>query len=247
LKRQERTSAILSPLGTGMSATAFGREAMAETGFPRFGDHRDYTRELAERGFVTLTPAYPWLGTYEPDLEGLGYQSGTMKAIWDNIRGLDLLESLPFVRPAHFGAIGHSLGAHNVLYTAAFENRLQAIVSSCGFDSFLDYMNGDIRGWTQDRYMPRLKDYPLEEIPFDFHEVLAVLAPRACFVNAPRGDSNFQWESAARVVKAAAEVYRLHQAEPPRIEHPDAGHSFPDGPRFRSYALLEQALNVPLP
>ena len=43
----------------------------------------EYARELAARGYVTLTPNYPLLGQYAPDLKGLGWHSGTMKAIWD--------------------------------------------------------------------------------------------------------------------------------------------------------------------
>jgi hypothetical protein len=48
---------------------------------------RAYAAELAERGYVTLAPAYPLMANYHPDLDSLGYQSGTMKAIWDNLRG----------------------------------------------------------------------------------------------------------------------------------------------------------------
>ncbi|MBM3862315.1 MAG: alpha/beta hydrolase, partial [Verrucomicrobia bacterium] len=50
--------------------------------------HRQYAQELVERGFVTLAPSYPLLAKYQPDIKALGWQSGTMKAIWDNIRGL---------------------------------------------------------------------------------------------------------------------------------------------------------------
>ena len=65
---------------------------------------------MAERGYVTLSPSYPLLAQYQPDLKALGFTSGTMKAIWDNIRGLDLLETLPFVKKeAGFATIGHSL------------------------------------------------------------------------------------------------------------------------------------------
>lgn len=60
--------------------------------------NRQYAAELAERGFVTLSPAYPHLADYQPDLIALGYASGTMKAVWDNVRALDLLDSLPYVR-----------------------------------------------------------------------------------------------------------------------------------------------------
>ena len=66
--------------------------------------NRQYASELAERGYVTLAPSYPLLAKYQPDLKALGWQSGTLKAVWDNIRGLDLLASLPFVRPDAFGA-----------------------------------------------------------------------------------------------------------------------------------------------
>jgi hypothetical protein len=63
-----------------------------------------YARELAERGFVTLSPAYPLLANYQPALKALGWQSGTLKAVWDNIRGLDLLDSLSFVKHGKYGA-----------------------------------------------------------------------------------------------------------------------------------------------
>src|SRR6185503_5736080 len=61
-------------------------------------NYRTYAHDLAERGFVVLAPAYPLLANYQPDLKALGWQSGTMKAIWDNKRGLDLLDSLPYVK-----------------------------------------------------------------------------------------------------------------------------------------------------
>ena len=56
---------------------------------------RQYAAELAERGYVTISPSYPHLANYWPNLEQLGYVSGTMKAIWDNMRAVDLLASLP--------------------------------------------------------------------------------------------------------------------------------------------------------
>jgi len=49
----------------------------------------------------------------------------------------------------------------------------------------------------------------LEEIPFDFHELIAALAPRVCFISAPLGDSNFKWDSVDRVAAAASQIYRV--------------------------------------
>ena len=214
--------------------------------------NRAYAHELALRGYVTLSPSYPLLAKYQPDLNALGYQSGTMKAIWDNLRGLDLLESLPYVdKRRGFAAIGHSLGGHNAVYTAVFDDRIKVIVSSCGLDSYLDYMSGDPKvwapekGWCQTRYMLKLAAYQgrLAEIPFDFHEMIGALAPRVCFISAPRGDSNFKWKSVDNIANAAFEVYSLY-GRPLNlaVEHPDCPHDFPSETRFLSYEIMDANL-----
>ncbi len=214
--------------------------------------NRQYASELAERGFITLAPSYPLLAKYQPDIKALGWESGTLKAVWDNIRGLDLLDSLPQVRRGRYGVIGHSLGGHNAVYTAVFDERCVAVVSSCGLDSFLDYYSGQDRvwqpgaGWTQLRYMPRLADYRgrLEEIPFDFHELIGALAPRYVFISAPVHDSNFKADSVDRVAAAAEGVFQLYGKEDRLIvDHPDCGHDFPEAMRLKAYELFEQVLN----
>jgi hypothetical protein len=203
----------------------------------------EYGLELVRRGYVVLAPAYPLLADYQPDLAGLGYASGTMKAIWNNIRALDLLESLPSVRRGSFGAIGHSLGGHNSIYTAVFDPRLKVIVSSCGFDSFRDYMDGNIKGWTSDRYMPRLLQYAPETLPFDFHELIGALAPRPCLVSAPLDDSNFKWRSVDAVTAAARPIYQLYGEENKlRVEHPNCGHLFPPAMRESAYQWMDTVL-----
>jgi dienelactone hydrolase len=205
-----------------------------------------YGVELAQRGYVCLAPPYPLLANYNPDLKKLSYESGTMKAIWDNIRGLDLLEALPFVDHDRIGAMGHSLGGHNSIYTAAFDERIKVVVSSCGFDSYRDYKNGDITGWTSERYMPRLKNYAPDKYPFDFHEIIGALAPRALFVNAPVGDSNFKWQSVDAIANAARPVFQLFGvAKNVHIEHPACEHSFPKEMREKSYEFLAAHLGQP--
>jgi hypothetical protein len=207
--------------------------------------NREYGVELAERGYVVIAPPYPQLSDYNPDLKKLGYQSGTMKAIWDNMRAMDLLDSLPYVEKGKYAAIGHSLGGHNSIYTAAFDDRVKIAVSSCGLDSYRDYMKGKIKGWTSDRYMPKLGDYAdkLEQVPFDFGEIIGVIAPRHVYVVAPKGDTNFIWQSAAKVTRTAAEVYKLYGAENNlRIDHPDAPHVFPAESREKAYKLIDGVL-----
>ncbi|HEY1173897.1 MAG TPA: alpha/beta hydrolase [Verrucomicrobiae bacterium] len=213
--------------------------------------NRQYAAELAERGFITIAPAYPQLANYQPDLKALGWESGTLKAVWDNMRGLDLLESLPYVKKGRFGAIGHSLGGHNSVYTAVFDERIKVIVSSCGLDSYLDYYNGNPKvwqpggGWTQERYMPKLAHYAgkLETIPYDFHELIGALAPRVCFISAPLKDGNFKWDSVDKVAAAAKPIYQLYgKPQNLLVEHPDCDHDFPDAMREKAYRLMEQHL-----
>jgi dienelactone hydrolase len=229
-----------------------GNLAVVGLGGEKLVPGRNYGEELAKRGHVVIAPPYPHLRDYKPDLKGLGYESGTMKAIWDNIRALDVLAATPGVSPRGFGAIGHSLGGHNSIYTAVFDDRIKAVVSNCGFDSYLDYY-GDRqdevwkpgKGWTQDRYMPRLATYAgrLKEIPFDFHELIGALAPRAFLAISPLGDSNFKWRSVDGVIAAARPVYALHgAAERLVVEHPDCAHDFPSDMREKAYQWLERFL-----
>lgn len=213
--------------------------------------NRAYAAELAERGFVTLAPSYPRLAAYQPDVLALGYASGTMKAIVDNRRGLDLLTSLPFVQAGSFGAVGHSLGGHNAVYTAVFDERIEVIASSCGFDLFVDYYDAspDVwqpeKGWCQVRYMPRLLAYAgrLADIPFDFAELVGALAPRVLFVSAPTRDTNFRWRSVHHIAAAARPVYALLGASDRLVvQHPDADHDFPPAMREQAYALFGRYL-----
>jgi endonuclease/exonuclease/phosphatase family metal-dependent hydrolase/dienelactone hydrolase len=216
--------------------------------------NRQYASELASRGYVTLAPAYPLLADYQPDVKGLGWESGTLLAVWDNIRGIDLLCSLPFVKPDKLGAIGHSLGGHNTIYTAAFDKRVAVVVSSCGFDSYQDYYGGDQtkwiagKGWTQLRYMPKLTNYRenLDEIPFDFDEILGAIAPRSVLVVAPLHDSNFQAASVRRMVHNARGVYELYDAKKRlKLLQPDCSHDFPTEMRKEAYQLFDDVLAHP--
>jgi neutral ceramidase len=209
---------------------------------------RHYAHELAERGYVCLVPDYPSFGEYPYDFkkQGAHRASGSMKAIWNNMRGVDLLQALPEVNKDRIGAIGHSLGGHNAIFTALFDERLKAVVSSCGFTPFHDYYGGKVAGWTSDRYMPRIRDVygnDASKIPFDFYEVIAALAPRPFFSNSPLHDSNFEISGVRRAFAKAAEVYALLDAAPNlTLLTPDAPHDFPNAERNAAYEWLDRML-----
>ncbi len=154
-----------------------------------------------------------------------------------------MLVSLPEVDPARLGVIGHSLGGHNALFTAAFEPRLKVIVSSCGFTSFL---KDDMPSWTGPVYMPRIaKVYgnDARKMPFDFTEVVAALAPRPFLACAASKDDDFAVAGVRDVMAAARPIYELHKAaERLQAYYPEAPHSFPEDARRRAYEFLDRQL-----
>ncbi|MBI1356775.1 MAG: alpha/beta fold hydrolase [Acidobacteria bacterium] len=206
--------------------------------------NRAYAKELAQRGYVALAPDYPTMGDPQADAYELGYDSVTMQAIYNHSRGVDLLQSLDQVDGERIGAIGHSLGGHNSLFIAVFEPRVRAVVTSCGFNSFFQYYGGDLKGWGQDKYMPRIRTQlglDPKRMPFDFTELLATIAPRAVFVNAPLHDANFEVQGVYRCLKAAAPVYeKIYHAQGRLVAvHPNCEHDFPDEQREQAYAFLD--------
>ena len=206
-----------------------------------------YALQLAERGYVTLAPDYPSFGEYAETFDPKeGYVSGTMRAIYDNMRAIDLLQSLPQVDPQRIGCIGHSLGGHNTMFTAAFDPRIKALVSNCGFTRFHKYYGGKLVGWTSPRYMPliasRYGNNP-DRVPFDFTEIVACFAPRAFLASSPLHDSNFEVSGVRDVIAAARPIYALYgHPENLQANYPDAEHSFPPAAREVAYKFLDEHL-----
>jgi hypothetical protein len=58
-----------------------------------------YAKELAERGYVSIVPDYPYLGENAVDPYQNGYVSCTMKGIENHMRAVDVLQSLSEVDP----------------------------------------------------------------------------------------------------------------------------------------------------
>lgn len=206
-----------------------------------------YALHLAQRGYVTLAPDYPSFGERKYDFDAKhGYVSGTMKAIWDNMRGIDLLQSLPGVDPERIGCIGHSLGGHNTMFTAAFDTRIKALVSNCGFTRFHKYYNGKLVGWTSPRYMPRIasvhENNP-DKVLFDFTEIVASFAPRPFLASSPVRDNNFEVSGVRDVIAVAKPIYVLY-GKPDNLQanYPESEHDFPAEAREVAYVFFDKHL-----
>jgi dienelactone hydrolase len=206
-----------------------------------------YARELTERGYVTLTPDFPRYGDYPIDVFEMGYASVTQKGVWNHMRGIDLLQELPEVDPDRIGCIGHSLGGYNTIFVAVVDERIKVVVSSCGFCSFFKYRGGRIEPWgSPTHHMPRVStvyDNDPARLPFDFTELLAAIAPRPVFVNAPVMDGAFPLAGVHDCLNAAGPVYELLGAKQALVaQHPNVGHSFPPQQRKAAYELVDKAL-----
>jgi len=240
----KRTAAILCLHQT----TNIGKQEPAGLGG---NPNLHYALHLAQRGYVTLAPDYPSFGEHKFDFADakFGYTSGTMKAIWDNMRAIDLLQSLPEVDGERIGCIGHSLGGHNTMFTAAFEPRIKALVSNCGFTRFHKYYDGKLAGWTSDRYMPKIaSEYGNDpsRVPFDFPEIVAAFAPRPFLASSPTGDSNFEVSGVRDTIAAARPIYRLlGKPENLQANYPECAHDFPEDVRKVAYEFFEKHLGKP--
>ena len=250
LNKPEKRAAMLVLHGTGD-----GGKKLVDGESPM--TNRALARELAERGYVVIAPDYPSMGDLKDyNFENDRYESGTMKAIFNHMRCVDLLQSLENVDAERIGVIGHSLGGHNAMFAAAFDQRMKVIVSSCGW-TLMDYYNigeegskkygGRLGPWAQDRYMPLLREkFGLEDekIPFDFDEVIAALSPRPFFSNSPLKDSNFDVKGVIKGIASASEVYTFLKAKDNlQVRYPDAGHDFPPDVRLAAYRFLDEKLN----
>lgn len=214
-----------------------------------------YGKELAERGYVVIAPDYPSFGESVPyDFKTDDYESGTMKGIFNHKRCIDLLEQLEFVDKNRIGTIGHSLGGHNSIFLAALDTRVKVTVSSCGW-TLLDYYDigpaaskhygGRLGPFAQERYMPLWSNFGFDGTrkPFEFHQLLLAIAPRAFFSSSPVGDQNFDVNGVREGISLARMGYQfLNAAQNLEVRYPEAGHEFPKELREDAYRFIDKVL-----
>lgn len=174
--------------------------------------------QLVERGYVVLAPrCFIWAELppgYQRKGESLYVANvrrmqerhpqwkGMTRMTWDGIRALDFLETLPNVDTNRVGLFGHSLGAKEVVYVAAFDPRPRCVVSSEGGIGLR------LSNWQDVWYLgPEIRAPGFAR---EHHELLALIAPRPFLLLAggPGGgaaDGDASWP----FLEAARPVYRL--------------------------------------
>lgn len=213
------------------------------------GDHddprrQDFANELVKRGYICLIPDYPSSDALASARDR--YASGCMRVVWENIRGIDFLETIPEISYRKIGIVGQGVGGLNALLTAAFDARISAVVSSGGFTSFANCKPNGFAAWSKPNMAPRIHnqfgDDPAR-IPFDFGELLGTLAPRAVFVVAAAGDRVMDVDGVKRACASAAPVYQLKKAANAfKALYPQGDPGSADAIKAEVYGWLDQRL-----
>ena len=193
-------NSIYQPVG--LTGPSTDRQASEEELRKAFALH------LARRGYVTLSPRnYLWPRNLGISAKGEAdsfnqrhpNRKGMARMLLDGQRAIDVLCALDGVDPKQIGAIGHSLGAKEVLYLAAFDSRIKASVSSEG-GLGIQQSNWDAPWYLSSQCLdPGFK--------LNHHQLLAAIAPRAFLLiggDASDGSSSLPYLEQAKVAFLAA-------------------------------------------
>ncbi|NOU73233.1 prolyl oligopeptidase family serine peptidase [Paenibacillus sp. LMG 31458] len=221
------------------------------------GTNRMYAVELVERGYVVLVPdaltagerIYPGRAAFEsePFYEQYPEWSTVAKNLTDHLQGIDVLCSLDYVNPNAIGAIGHSFGGYNAYFLAGMDDRIKAVVSSCGFSPFTGDPHPEHWGYRPYPYthIPKVSaDLQQDRIPFEFHEIVALCAPTPFLNYAGQDDHIFpHWKSVGEGMLELSRLYRwLGKEDRFQSYLGTGGHDFPEEIRMLAYLFLDQWL-----
>ncbi len=166
---------------------------------------------LAKRGFAVICPkCFLWQDADSFDSAVAKHRArhpdalGMAKMLFDAQRAVDALLTLPEVDPNRLAAIGHSLGAKEVLYLMAFDERIRVGVASEGGLAF------DSTNWDAPWYLgPSFRDP--SNPPFDHAQLLALIAPRPLLVfGGETGPGAADGTRSLALMSAAAPVWTLY-------------------------------------
>jgi pimeloyl-ACP methyl ester carboxylesterase len=139
------------------------------------------------------------------------------KMVSDTRAAIDAVMALDSVDSSRVLLFGYALGAKVGLLTAALDDRVRAVVAVCGFSPFRQESPASgtegLRHYSHlHGLIPRLGFFLGHEdrVPFDYDEVIGMIAPRPVLVVAPELDRYAPIANVRRSVEAAASVYALY-------------------------------------
>ncbi len=164
--------------------------------------NKAYLDHLCRRGYVVIAPEHfvsghrtPQAGPYETGAFHAKHPQWTAvgKFTFEHSIAIDVLETLDEVDSQRIGTVGHSLGGHGTMFLAAYDTRIKAAACNCGASFFRH--NSGVEHWARDHwyvYFKHIRPGLLEGQlpPIDFHEIIALIAPRAFMDLSALNDGN---------------------------------------------------------
>ncbi len=207
-----------------------------------------FALDLAQRGYVTIAPEnFLWRYPVPESVarEAKGYQAvaraflekypgvkGMAKMVHDASCAVDYLRTLPRVNAGAIGAVGHSLGAKEVTYLMALDERVACGVSSEGGVAF------EFTNYQDPWYLgPAVRE---PGFPLRAEEVPALIAPRAWLLI---GGNSADGEKSRPYVAAVQPVWRvLGTPDACSLFVHDKGHAMPPEAREAAFKWLDRYL-----
>ena len=165
---------------------------------------------------------------------------GTLAAwAWALSRGLDALEKEPLIDPKRVAAFGFSRLGKAALWAGANDPRFAMVISNesgaggakmfrRGVGESIERLNTHFPHWFARNFRKSIgKD---QEMPFDQHQLISLIAPRPVYVASAIDDKHSDPEGEYASAKAAEKVYQLLGAEGlPCDAWPEVGKSVQGG------------------
>nr|ADI22909.1 hypothetical protein [uncultured Rhizobium sp. HF0500_35F13] len=196
--------------------------------------------EAARRGMIAICPRnYLWPNNDEIKaqeqadkfLAAYPESKGMARMLHDSLVAVDLLLAQPHVHPGKIAAVGHSLGAKEVIYLAAFDQRVGVTISSEGG------VSKTFSNWGAPWYLGE----QIERFPHEHNELLGLIAPRPfLLIGGDSADGAVSWP----IIADALQIYRLYDRHPPLgLFNHGQGHAVPPIAEQRIYEWLETYLD----
>ncbi len=204
-----------------------------------------YGLQLARAGYVVLCPDSVCFGERRnpagdriPDIiyerivtmrEISAGGSMVGKNIWDNMRAIDVLQSLGYIDPERIGGIGLSMGSGMTFFTMMCDPRMKAGVAVCSMYTIRAlfelkllhcYMN----------YIPRMIEAGLE-----MYDIFPLIAPRALMLVNPTDSYEDPLEATRELYQKSQWAWQEKDAEEAfALEIFEGKHEFPADQRSKA-------------
>jgi pimeloyl-ACP methyl ester carboxylesterase len=225
-------------------------------------EHNDvaFADELARCGYVTLAFDLPGYGERRPADKSTAeaivafYRAEPRCSLlgrmaWEVSCAVEYLSSLDMVDSRRIGCMGHLLGGIVAMFASALDKRLKAVVASSACATFRSQIEQGVGRsiWCSGTgLLPILGFFEGEQaglLPIEYHEIMALIAPRPMFLCTPLKSEHFPRERLEEVASHVENLYSfLGHPERLSIQYPHYFIFFPEELREDIYQWLTRFL-----